>query len=870
MKQRVFSILVIASLLLSLLALVSPAKASETFPLPDADRDGLPNDLETGGWYNMAGGPFVTYPGDIDSDNDGLTDGEEKLFDTNPLDTHNPGIAVRYDSSFNTFQYFSTTNPAYLSIKQGGDQYLMTEALVVRRGNTINITGPASATLTLTGIPGMAAMTAITPVRDSARGGWTITIPTAGTVGTYTATLTDGTWTKSMPVYVIFELPTDLPQDQIDAFLYDGDPANKRDEVAVWFRVGNWNYYGDNQTTVQPCPGTDPNQPCSLWPYHLAFGMAQAYWTEQFTKSAFVNHAIKAIHGKTKQIDAVNAIAPWVDTELYTHAGTYQNSWSGSIYRYFDGTGWTMAGGDCETTATTFTTVLRSAGIVARPFIVDYVKTAGHGDPTWLVSSSFEYDHSAMIWLNGQWYAERAYSGDELGVHKYYPFTGGVSGLQTFSTVGKSGGDWYYNDEYGNLLVSVNEHWDFQNGSSGGGTVNTVWPTTTSEFAFVNRDYEWYSRRPLEIMQSPDIDIFNTQNWFGDNWANTEWRTPVVSNPASPARDETLTYVLPVGVPDPATPLENFPYNPQVTSCSAATTTAECNAFKASQNLINLYLTPALGGTLSASPALSSYQAGSPVVITAAPASGYTFGAWTGACAGQPNPCTLTMSTSRTVSATFTNNGGSSANNETLSLPAMDESTKNLPSSSGQQVVDSSQFILSGTDSQTNQAVQFGNILKDYGVDTDKNGKFDQLVIEVEVTSTLKGEYQLSGQLLAGEKTFRGGSIIKLDLGKQTVTLSFEGLPIGNNQAKGPYEVQALWIAEKDQPVGPFYMPMVMEAFQIFTYKTARYKVTEFEITAAQFTNSYSHQGVDKNKNGLCDNTEWDSFAEFFLFCLWL
>ena len=84
-----------------------------------------------------------------------------------------------------------------------------------------------------------------------------------------------------------------------------------------------------------------------------------------------------------------------------------------------------------------------------------------------------------MIWLNGQWYAERAYSGDELGVHKYYPFTGGVSGLQTFSTVGKSGGDWYYNDEYGNLLVSVNEHWDFQNGSSGGGTVNTVWPSPT-------------------------------------------------------------------------------------------------------------------------------------------------------------------------------------------------------------------------------------------------------------------------------------------------------------------------------------------------------------------------------------------------------
>ena len=142
---------------------------------------------------------------------------------------------------------------------------------------------------------------------------------------------------------------------------------------------------------------------------------------------------------------------------------------------------------------------------------------------------------------------------------------------------------WYYNDDYGDVLVSVNEDWDFQNGSNGGGTVNTVWPVVTAEnLSYVNRDYQWDSKKPLEIMQSPDVDVFNFPNWLGDNWANTEWRTPVVSNPASPARDENLTYILPVGVPDPATPLENFPYNPQITSCSAATTTAECNAFKAS------------------------------------------------------------------------------------------------------------------------------------------------------------------------------------------------------------------------------------------------------------------------------------------------
>ncbi|MHB8135332.1 MAG: transglutaminase domain-containing protein, partial [Anaerolineaceae bacterium] len=302
---------------------------------------------------------------------------------------------------------------------------------------------------------------------------------------------------------------------------------------------------------MQPCPATDPNTPCSLWPYHIGYGMAQAYWTEQFTKSAFVNHAIKAIHGKNTLAAAVPAIASWTDVEFYTHAGTYQNNWSSSIYRYFDGTGFTMAGGDCESTATTFTTLLRSAGIPAKTFAVDYVQTAGHGDPTWLLTQNFEYDHATMMWINGQWYAQRAYGADELTVDPYYPFNSTPTALQTWSTVGRSGGTWYYNDNYGDVLVSVNEDWDFQNGSNGGGTVNTVWPVTTQEFSSVNRDYQWDSKEPLKIMQSPDVEVFNFPNWLGDNWANTEWRTPVVSNPASPARDETLTYVLPVGVPDP-------------------------------------------------------------------------------------------------------------------------------------------------------------------------------------------------------------------------------------------------------------------------------------------------------------------------------
>ena len=81
----------------------------------------------------------------------------------------------------------------------------------------------------------------------------------------------------------------------------------------------------------------------------------------------FLDHAIKAIHGKTTQASAVPAIASWIDYEFHTRSGRMQNNWTSAMARWWDGTGWQASGGYCETTSTTYTTVLRSAGIPARP-----------------------------------------------------------------------------------------------------------------------------------------------------------------------------------------------------------------------------------------------------------------------------------------------------------------------------------------------------------------------------------------------------------------------------------------------------------------------------------------------------------------------
>ena len=60
-----------------------------------------------------------------------------------------------------------------------------------------------------------------------------------------------------------------------------------------------------------------------------------------------------------------------------------------------------------------------------------------------------------------------------------------------------------------------------------------------------------------------------------------------------------------------------------------------------------------IGGTVTPNPTGGSYADGTPVTLTTTPATGYTFGQWNDDCAGQANPCSLIMNSSKRVSATF-------------------------------------------------------------------------------------------------------------------------------------------------------------------------------------------------------------------------
>lgn len=497
------SIVMSLMILLTLLAFASvSAFAQDPDDIsPDIDGDGLLNDLEESGWYNNAGGPFSTDAYDADSDNDGLSDGEEQLYGTNPLDAWSPGLYVRYQDSFRTKQYFSTTDSAYLAAKQGGDRLLLTEAMVARQGTKFFLGGPISATLTITNN----GLTDLTPYieKDLYGGGWVFDLPGNGTVGSYTATVSTGSTSKSMPLHVIFELPTTiitstlngfthtLSAADVEAFLYDDNPANLRDEVAVIWRTSDSNNKG--------------------W--------AQAFWTDQYKRYVFVDRVMPTIHGQTTPYDSVNLLANKADEDVRVDYNNYiQTDMYTTLDKYHDGTGWTQTGSPSENQAGALVSYLRSAGIPANPFIVDWTST------------SSDYDTAVLVWVNDEWQAVRSYRGGESGneAYKYYPFNRGITSMRSLF-------DWrgQYSDASGDVLVAINSSWDFEEWITDPvdpysdifvrGTVGDRW-TPEPHLSNDAVDWWWYSDKPLEMgQQSPHVNTLNTYVWQGDGWVPNDW-----------------------------------------------------------------------------------------------------------------------------------------------------------------------------------------------------------------------------------------------------------------------------------------------------------------------------------------------------------
>jgi len=139
----------------------------------------------------------------------------------------------------------------------------------------------------------------------------------------------------------------------------------------------------------------------------------------------------------------------------------------------------------------------------------------------------------------------------------------------------------------------------------------------------------------------------------------------------------------------------------------------------------------------------------------------------------------------------------------------------------------------------------------DRGVDTDGDGLFNSLTIDVSLNVTHSGTYRLFGVLTdAHGNTHQANILSTLSSGTATLSLSFDGETIFQNGVDGPYRLSTVRLAEED---GLALLPVSerTDAFQ-----TAAYSYRQFQHAPILLTGGGSAVGVDINRNGLFDQLD--------------
>lgn len=713
--------------------------ADPSFISSDLDNDGLPNSVEQQGWCNGAG-CFITDPLDSDSDDDTLTDGEEKLFDSIPSGPNgpaSPGIYVIYDSAFKTKEYypwqpyghkiiaradsFTPPRPDDIDVQKGLPTNL--DAVVIRRGSTFTVGGPIEATLQIN--KSNSSLTTLTPAQNPFTGEWTVTIPSNATVGKYTMTL----GSETMDLLVVFEMPTvsgELTQGGIDRFVYDDNFNVLRDQQAIVLgdrRYPTWPY------SDPPWNGLPTPYDSQLGGYTFVNeGRPYAFKTQQYNRYIIEDYVIGAINGKTTQRAAADALADRVDAlTVFRNPIPLFNSWDvlhpGANPRQ-----------QCSNVAALLTAFARTAGIVARPVMADWKNDS--------------FDHATEIWLDyqssKQWMVYRGYNTYEM--NEYDPSNPNNNQPTPSSCV--TGGTW---PQCGTVKYRTRVNWGHSSG-----------------------DYRpWHSRSGYPTTSGGSVMVLADDNWTGTGLAY-RWPSWI-----------TTTWISP-----------NDPITPVV----AAGTQMMLNTSKMRTQNAKYWVN--WGWTQEPTNLGVPQDNSNPVGWPPAPSSGV---------------------------------GGFSINNQTQTVSPFDYQSAQ---------------------------VQLGNVVKEYGVDTNGNGQYDKLVLEVEVTAAQPGRYWLRGQLSATKfdpSLDASGGVLaealanpELVAGTQIVQLVFSGIDIGTKQIAGPYGVSGLWITDVPDP-GPATFNDKSLAFRSNVYLTTAYSTNAFETFGAVLSKQYSHTTLDSDGNGQAD-----------------
>lgn len=515
-KQLIHLIILItwvgSTLFTPFIPVVEAQLSNQLYLSPDLDGDGLSNVVEENGWCNAIG-CFQTNPSNPDTDNDGLTDGEENLYVSDPTSSASPGIYILYDDNLKTQEYYpwqpygnqliargDTFNPPRPDERdQESGHATDLDAAVIRRGSTFFVGGPFDETLTIE--KSIGSLTTLPQIKDPYSGRWQVTVPSNATVGKYTLNMGD----KSLDLFVLFELPAPsgaLSQLGVEKFLYDDDPSKLYDEQSIL--VHDYRYPGD------PRDGQTP-------PYTVPAGeeVSQVhsydFTNDQYKRFILEDYVIEIINGRTTVSSAAGAIATGVDAlTIFRNPRPLTSSWRvlnpGINPRQ-----------QCSNIGGLLSAFNRVAGIPSRPVMVD-----------WSYST---FDHATEVWIDNAWRVYRGYRTYEMAAEPDDTPTGCTSNWPACGTTYQSSqsawGRYTYRPWHsggrsnGNVIMLADENW-------------------TSE----GQAFRWASWDLDRILLAPaKLTTLNAQYWGSWGWTQepVDYGSPTSWPDLPPDRVEGVT-----------------------------------------------------------------------------------------------------------------------------------------------------------------------------------------------------------------------------------------------------------------------------------------------------------------------------------------
>ena len=140
-------------------------------------------------------------------------------------------------------------------------------------------------------------------------------------------------------------------------------------------------------------------------------------------------------------------------------------------------------------------------------------------------------------------------------------------------------------------------------------------------------------------------------------------------------------------------------------------------------------------------------------------------------------------------------------------------------------------------------SVEFSGFFSDYGTDTDMDGLYNYLSVDIGLNVTCAGNYTISGRLydVNGEEVVRAYNQTYLNISSQLVTLNFDGISIYKHKVNGSYSL-TLYLDDKEGR---------RIDYKRNVYATSAYNYTDFQMPSVEITGNYSDYGVDTDGDGL-------------------